>query len=241
MAAKTNGKGSIYQLDKGKDGKKPKSKCRKWRLVVSLGKDPRTGKYRQKAKNFNGTYTDAQRELRAFVAQIEGGTLVKRSGWTFNAYAKHYVDTRVAAGEIQERTANSLRGTLKALGHRIGEMALQKITPECRQTARISNQAIYLHRCTWDSVTIPNVLGGEPLPHAFAIPKPHQSRYLVRGDAFVRYRSIPAFLCPREPFPHPRPQNSTIRSIKHLFGSCRIRAWTSARDISTARCTCAST
>ena len=141
MAAKTNGKGSIYQLDKGKDGKKPKSKCRKWRLVVSLGKDPRTGKYRQKAKNFNGTYTDAQRELRAFVAQIEGGNLVKRSGWTFNAYAKHYVDTRVAAGEIQERTANSLRSTLKALGYRIGEMALQKITPEVIEAAYIDLRA----------------------------------------------------------------------------------------------------
>lgn len=35
------GNGSIIQLDKGKDGKKPKNKCRKWRLVVSLGRDQR--------------------------------------------------------------------------------------------------------------------------------------------------------------------------------------------------------
>ncbi len=141
MAEKTNGKGSIYQLDKGKDGKKPKSKCRKWRLVVSLGKDPHTGKYRQKAKNFNGSYTQAQRELREFVAQIEGGNLVKQNGWTFNGYAKHYVDTRVAAGEIQERTANSLRGTLKALGYRIGELRLQEITPEVIEAAYIDLRA----------------------------------------------------------------------------------------------------
>ena len=141
MAEKTNGKGSIYQLDKGKDGKKPKSKCRKWRLVVSLGKDPRTGKYRQKAKNFNGTYTQAQHALREFVAEIEGGNVVKRSGWTFNGYAKHYVDTRVAAGEIQERTAKSLRGTLKALGHRIGELKLQEITPEVIEAAYIDLRA----------------------------------------------------------------------------------------------------
>ena len=137
MADKTNGKGSIYQLDKGRDGKKPRSKCRKWRLVVSLGKDPHCGKYRQKARNFDGTYTQAQRALREFVAQIEGGNLVKRNGWTFNGYAKHYVDTRVAAGEIQERTANSLRGTLKALGHRIGEMRLQEVTPEVIEAAYI--------------------------------------------------------------------------------------------------------
>ena len=137
VADKTNGKGSIYQLDKGRDGKKPRSKCRKWRLVVSLGKDPHSGKYRQKARNFEGTYTQAQRALREFVAEIEGGNLVKRNGWTFNSYAKHYVDARVAAGEIQERTANSLRGTLKALGHRIGEMRLQEITPEVIEAAYI--------------------------------------------------------------------------------------------------------
>ena len=141
MAQKTNGKGSIYQLDKGPDGRKPRSKCRKWRLVVSLGKDPRTGKYRQKARNFEGTYTQAQHALREFVTEIEGGAVVKRSGWTFNGYAKHYVDTRVAAGEIQERTANSLRATLKALGHRIGEMRLQEITPEVIEAAYIDLRA----------------------------------------------------------------------------------------------------
>lgn len=141
MADRTNGRGSIYQLDKGRDGKKPRSKCRKWRLVVSLGKDPKTGKYRQKAKNFNGTYTQAQAALLEFVAQIEGGEVVKRSGWTFNGYAKHYVDTRVAAGEIQERTATSLRGTLKALGHRIGELRLQDITPETIEQAYIDLRA----------------------------------------------------------------------------------------------------
>lgn len=141
MADKTSGKGSIYQLDKGRDGKKPKSKCRRWKLVDSLGKDPKTGKYRQKVRNFNGTWTEAQRELRAFVAEIEGGQVVKRSGWTFNGYAKHYVETRVAAGEIQERTANSHRNNLHALGHLIGEMRLQELTPEVLEQAYIDLRA----------------------------------------------------------------------------------------------------
>lgn len=141
MSERTNGKGCIYQLDKGRDGKKPRSKCRRWRLVVSLGKDPRTGKYRQKARNFEGTYMQAQRALREFVAEIEGGSVVKRSGWTFDSYARHYVDARVAAGEIQERTANSLRGTLKSLGHRIGGLRLQEITPEVIEAAYIDLRA----------------------------------------------------------------------------------------------------
>lgn len=134
---KTNGRGSVYQLDKGKDGKKPKSKCRKWRLVVSVGKDPRTGKYCQRTKRFDGTYTEAQRELRAFVEEVEGGSVVKRNGWTFEQYAKHYVDARVAAGEIQERTAKTLRSTLRTLAYRIGALRLQEITPEVIEAAYI--------------------------------------------------------------------------------------------------------
>lgn len=41
MTAAQTGKGSIVQMEKGK----PKGKCRKWKLVVSLGHDARTGKY----------------------------------------------------------------------------------------------------------------------------------------------------------------------------------------------------
>ena len=41
MTAAQTGKGSIVQMEKGK----PKGKCRKWKLVVSLGRDARTGKY----------------------------------------------------------------------------------------------------------------------------------------------------------------------------------------------------
>ena len=54
MAAQT-GKGFIVQMEKGK----PKGKCCKWKLVVSLGRDARMGKYPQKACAFHGTYTRA--------------------------------------------------------------------------------------------------------------------------------------------------------------------------------------
>lgn len=66
--AETKGKGAIIQLEKDK----PRSKCRKWQLRVSLGRDPRTGKYRQKTRYFTGTYTQAKAALREFIAEIEG-------------------------------------------------------------------------------------------------------------------------------------------------------------------------
>lgn len=131
--ASIKGLGSIVQLEKDK----PKGKCRSWKLVVSLGRDPRTGKYHQKARNFHGTYTEAKAALRAFHDELEGGELVRRNGWTFNEYAEHYVDARVAAGEIAKRTATTLRSTLRQLGHLIGGLRLQEITPEVIESAYI--------------------------------------------------------------------------------------------------------
>lgn len=126
-----SGSGSIVQLEKNK----PRSKCRKWKLVVSTGRDPATGKYRQKSRNFWGTYTEAKRELESFRASIENESIVEPSSWTFNEYAEHYVNARVAAGEIQERTTSTLRTTFRQLGYHIGGMKLQEITPMALEQA----------------------------------------------------------------------------------------------------------
>ena len=136
------GNGSIIQLDKGKDGKKPKSKCRKWRLVVSLGRDPHgtpapegrgdggkakkaKPRYRQKAMNFQGTYTEAQAALREFREKAVNGDVVTRNSWTFDEYGKHYVDARLAAGEIEKRSADSFKVQLNMIGYLIGSMKMQ--------------------------------------------------------------------------------------------------------------------
>jgi len=133
--AKTRGKGSIIQLDKGPDGKKQKSKCRKWRLVVSLGKDPRTGKYPQKARAFHGTYTEAQKALREFIEEIEHGKVVKKSAWTYNEYAQHYAEQREKAGELTPKALKSMKSDLAGLGFLIGHLKLQEITSECLESA----------------------------------------------------------------------------------------------------------
>ena len=149
------GNGSIIQLDKGKDGKKPKSKCRRWRLVVSLGRDPRSAapaakggkgadggaakpkkpRYRQKAMNFQGTYTEAQAALREFREKVINGDVVTRNSWTFEEYGEHYVSTRLAAGEIEKRSADSFKAQLRMIGYLIGSMKMQEITSEVIETA----------------------------------------------------------------------------------------------------------
>ena len=162
------GNGSIIALEKTKEGKKkPRNKCRKWRLVVSIGRDPHSraaGKkedeaaeaeaaeaaeesgeqkpkakakrrYRQKAMNFTGTYTEAQEALREFREKVMNGDIVTRSSWTYDEYAKHYVDTRLAAGEIEKRSADSFRAQLHQLGYLIGGLNMQEITTEIIEAA----------------------------------------------------------------------------------------------------------
>lgn len=61
------GQGSIVQFEEDK----PKSKCRKWQLLVSMGKDPRVGKHVTKTRTFHGSYTETTKALRDFIDEIE--------------------------------------------------------------------------------------------------------------------------------------------------------------------------
>lgn len=129
MAAQT-GKCSIVQMEKGK----PKGKCRKWKLVVSLGRDACTGKYPQKARAFHGTYTQAQKALAEFVAEINGGEVVRRSAWTFKDYADHFCELREKSGDYAASTNDATRGRLRQISRHIGGLKMQEITPAVVET-----------------------------------------------------------------------------------------------------------
>ena len=73
--AKKKSQGFIIQMEKGK----PKGKCRKWKLRVSLGWDPIKKNYPQKTRMFQDTWSEAQKALREFVDEVESGKIVKRS------------------------------------------------------------------------------------------------------------------------------------------------------------------
>ena len=122
MATKTS-KGSIIQLEKGR----PKGKCRKWRLVVSLGRDPETGKYPQKARTFHGTFTEAQKALREFSDEIANGRVVRKNTWTVNEYIEHFMAERKESGEYARRTLGCNQRSLDAVAHLIGAMNIQDV------------------------------------------------------------------------------------------------------------------
>ena len=114
---------------------KPKGKCRKWLLKVSLGKDPITGKYPQKARAFKGTWTEAQKALREFVEELENGAVVRRNTWTFRNYVDHYIDTREANGDLTAMSLDATKKRLLSICHLLGNLKMQEITPASLNTA----------------------------------------------------------------------------------------------------------
>ena len=120
-------------MEKGK----PKSKCRKWKLQVSLGRDPITGKYPKKSKAFQGTWTEAQKALRELVDEVEGGTVVKRSQWIFKDYAEHFIEARRLTGEFTDISLDTTRTRLNQIGHLIGHLKMQEVTPSVLSAAYV--------------------------------------------------------------------------------------------------------
>ena len=123
--AKTQGNGSIVQLEKDK----PKSKCRKWQLRVCTGADPRTGKYLRKTRTVHGTYSEAKAALREFIEQVDCNKVQGRTAYTLKEYCDYYLEQRELKKEIAQTTLERQRGHFKAACHHIGEAKLEAITP----------------------------------------------------------------------------------------------------------------
>lgn len=107
--ASTNGSGSIVQLEKDK----PRGKCRKWQLRVSLGKSPKTGKYVTRTKRVTGTYTDAKQALRDFIAELEKGKQLAPAHMTFMGYCERYLHARAVAQNTTNANLLNIERLLK--------------------------------------------------------------------------------------------------------------------------------
>ena len=123
--AETKGSGSIIQLEKDK----PKGKCRRWQLRVSVGRDPRTGRYKTKTRRFEGTYTQARAALRAFIDEIEDNHVQARTTYTLKAFCDHYLEQREQRREVAPMTLVRLRTQLRVACRLLGEARLEELTP----------------------------------------------------------------------------------------------------------------
>ena len=112
---------SIQQLEKDK----PRSRCRRWRLWASTEQG-------RKSKRFNGTYSQAQDALKAFVAEL--GQLVSNPG-SFGAYAASWASWRAKTGDFSPNTVKS-EGYAVSMLRRTGldGMRMDEVTPaDCRE------------------------------------------------------------------------------------------------------------
>lgn len=124
MSSKS-GNGFIRQMEKNK----PRNKCRKWQIRVSLGFDAYTGTYPEKTKIIHGTYSEAQRALRDFIEEAESGSLVKADSVSLEDYTKLYFELREEAGIVAPGSIRRDRDKLASLNYLIGKIKLQKLTP----------------------------------------------------------------------------------------------------------------
>lgn len=96
--------GSISPLEK-----KPRNKCRKWRMYVSCGKDE-YGRRIQRSKRVVGTYTEAKAELVKFENECLG---ITSRDVKFADFAENYVERRKPL--LKESTYTSRVSVVKTL------------------------------------------------------------------------------------------------------------------------------
>lgn len=125
MTAKVRGEGSIIQLEK----EKPKSRCRKWQLRVSVGYDERAKDYKTRTKRFTGTWTEAQNELRKFVNDVNSGKVAPVGSCTVAQYADEYMSLRMSSGEYAHGTLRKNIDHIKCIKKVLGGAKLCAVTP----------------------------------------------------------------------------------------------------------------
>lgn len=119
--------GHIVQLEPGKT----RSKCRKWKLVLSLGRDPqKPGKYLRKQKRFSGTYTEAKEALALFLSENQTNTIQQRHDLTLNEWVAVWHSKRLLQANLSQRTLNNEIPKLKNVLNLIGNAYLKDITPD---------------------------------------------------------------------------------------------------------------
>lgn len=116
MSRRGAGEGSIY-----KEGNS-------WVGVVEAGRDPVTGK-RRRPKVKAKTKAEAQRRLKALMAEVEVG-VIRDGNLTLERFLNTWMDTVVASRVGAERTVSDYRGALKHVIKALGPVPLDKLTPE---------------------------------------------------------------------------------------------------------------
>ncbi len=105
----------------------------RYEAVVDYGPDPVTGRRRQRTRSFR-TKKEAQTALTAWLAEINKGAAVDRSGQTMGELMRYWLDTH-ARSRLRAKTVFDYEHTItKHIVPELGMIPVQKLTPERLQT-----------------------------------------------------------------------------------------------------------
>jgi integrase len=120
-----------------------------WRITLSLGKDPSTGKYRRSRHTVEGTKKDAERERTRLLREYDTGGYVEPMKTTVAEYLerwlKEYVATRIDKPRTRRSYQMIVRGHLiPAIGHvklaRLTQQTIQAYYATALASGRIDGQ-----------------------------------------------------------------------------------------------------
>ena len=119
VMSKLYGKGTITEIIKGK----------KYRLALSAGKDPITGKYRRHQETFLGTKRQAELRIEQIRRELESGKRLDADKVTFNEWLEQYLSNRESLGKHRPSTLRRDRVLSKHLVRGLGAVLVVDITP----------------------------------------------------------------------------------------------------------------
>jgi len=117
--SKLYGKGTVTEIVKGK----------KYRLALSAGKDPITGKYRRHQETFLGTKRQAELRIEQIRRELEKGKAVNADKITFTDWCERYLSMREDSGKYRPKTLKQDRSQSKHLTNTLGSVLVADITP----------------------------------------------------------------------------------------------------------------
>lgn len=112
------------------DGSITKLGSNKYRIQISYGKDPITGKYKRVTKVVNGTKAEARKVRDQIRKERESGVFPDGGKLTFREFAKTFLEIEEASGKVSIETMKDRASKLKYICGFIGDMKLRDINPQ---------------------------------------------------------------------------------------------------------------
>lgn len=117
--ARLYGKGTVTEIVKGK----------KYRIALSAGKDPVSGRYLRVQETFLGTKRQAQLRIEEIRRELESGKAPNADKVTFAEWCEKYLTMRESTGKYRPATLKLDRSRSKHLIAGLGDVRIADITP----------------------------------------------------------------------------------------------------------------